>query len=1550
MLFASCAVVKKDPPLKKPYDLSKKAIKQFKKGNYQRSIDYLEKVARIMEERNLTHDDVYPTTYAKIGDNLTEMGKYAEAREMYMHAFNLTNDSNVYYMYDYFPSINDLYHKISVHDSLLFDTLMSEDRSFSKMYLPIDTMIVTGKYTGTIKLAVTSAQSYKDQVISLYKMMNEGGQVWLHKLGEGKEVKTDKEYTYYDYTAFDSTAPINFQGGRHFVYAESFIPLNKNDQLAKMYLNGIRFTGTFGQNIMGYKTIITKDFPFYRNHLIDVYISSLDDVEGAFTDSTRSFNTYVMQTGYYRGKMVWDLICEPSHDDIYRYIRYCNDNNLSYMESVEYFPRYYIGWLMNDAPMSVEHVHDELVALRDSNQLDFTRYDDLIQATDWTTFAENEVKGLREDGNFLRALKQAELLQKYAEFKQNDSLIATSRLVQGELYIDIGHRNNATNLLNQALGYFKDSKDEVSLARTKQILDEVEDPKSIEVMVQANHQTHFYMALHPNGKYFYTAGWDGMVKKWDLKTERVVINLKSQHDFLQDIKVSANGKYVVTFDQNGKIVVYESYGLNTIKVMQPADYMTDIDISPDGKWIGYLTGDSIAYLLDWQNSEKPIELVEHKKQVSAITFDPSKNFVWTGGRDSLICHWNLETKKIKTRYFETAKVYSIGVSPNGVFMACVTHDTNVALWSTYETKRIGKVKTSFDRVLDNIYFATPTFSHDNLYMSMISQSGAFMMVALSERRFRSFRNVHNTMVVQLQYHPVQRILFALDMDYRIKKLDVRNYRPKTSKSIPTELIENRSTMLYRTEISQDNTAILNICIGETTDLYRYDLSTGGGEVLLKGVSSIQNEITAGNSLVTYSDHLYLDNEKGEFELLQKMPYELEPYALDLMRGMMYGIKDDRYLVKFDLEKEDSVYQVPLPDSMMVGLNIERLRFLPDLNQVLVQPRNSSLHFVDCKTGEFSTNRDLIFSESPHQFEIDRTNSVCAMYHNHQINAYDLTRGEFVFKKDLNEQGNDGFASALAVYPEKNLIAYGNKNFQAVVQNYLTGDTIFISEPFSWYIFRLNFFNDKPLLSITSIGNSVELVNYEKGRRLLDIYPRRNGTYITMIDSGYYWAPKTALNSITFKDGRRVYPVESFDHIFNRPDKVLEKSPFVSPLYLQAISHAVQKRTKGKNRYRDLKNLPTILIKNLYAIDEQVNQELLKVLVQATDFQNNVSRIYITVNGVPALGVNGFEVKPVQQLEQEINVILNEGNNRVAIWCENTEGITSLKENILVNYSPTSETKADLYLVALSVSSYADSTYDLRYAAKDGQDFVNSFDSARSKYRNVYVDTLFNENAIKENLSKVADRLSYSRPNDKIVVFVSGHGLLDKNFDFYFASHDCDFNNPEKRGIPYSAIEGLFDNASARQRILLIDACHSGEVDKDEIIATTNVIGTEGSKGIISYSYKGASTKKTADQVGLENSFELMKELFADIGSKGIQVISAAAGNSYALESDIWGNGVFTASILEAIQSNDADYNDDGEISVSELRTFVTEEVYRLTKGKQRPTVRNENIEYDFSVW
>ncbi|RYY37266.1 MAG: caspase family protein, partial [Sphingobacteriaceae bacterium] len=312
---------------------------------------------------------------------------------------------------------------------------------------------------------------------------------------------------------------------------------------------------------------------------------------------------------------------------------------------------------------------------------------------------------------------------------------------------------------------------------------------------------------------------------------------------------------------------------------------------------------------------------------------------------------------------------------------------------------------------------------------------------------------------------------------------------------------------------------------------------------------------------------------------------------------------------------------------------------------------------------------------------------------------------------------------------------------------------------------------------------------------------------------------------------------------------------------------------------------------------------------------------------------------------ELPIKLMNGQNRIKYSVYNTKGAKSLSENIDVVYEPAIPLKPKVYFAGIGVSTYKDSRMNLKYADKDIRDIATE---VKAKFAGSEVITLLNADATVANIKQLKQKFIQTNVDDIIILYISGHGLLNNSADFFYATYETNFTAPDLTALPYKDIEELLDGVPARKKLVMIDACHSGEADKSDKALTANLATNV--KPTLSPGAKGFG-KTPAKQTGLQNSFMLMQNLFVDLNEgSGAVVISAAAGDSFALESPRWNNGIFTYSVIKALKDNEADYNKDQQINLSELRKYVYETVSKETGGKQQPTTREENLGFDWQVW
>ncbi|HEY1038758.1 MAG TPA: caspase family protein, partial [Bacteroidia bacterium] len=485
--------------------------------------------------------------------------------------------------------------------------------------------------------------------------------------------------------------------------------------------------------------------------------------------------------------------------------------------------------------------------------------------------------------------------------------------------------------------------------------------------------------------------------------------------------------------------------------------------------------------------------------------------------------------------------------------------------------------------------------------------------------------------------------------------------------------------------------------------------------------------------------------------------------------------------------------------------------------------------------------------------------------------------------------------------------------------------------------------------LASVGVDGMIKNWNnKGELLGTISAFDEKDYLYINTDNYYYTSKGALKNIGFRIQNRIFSFDQFDLKYNRPDLALKELPFVDTMLLESYNNAYLKRLKKINvNENDLtvkKNVPSLTLtlpKSLNTTHSEFSFD-----INAGDSISTLQKLFITINGVPSGSKTGEDLTG-NKLNKKVTLDLGPGENMIQVYVSNSDNINSLKQSFKAVYK-TKAQKPDLYIACIGAGHYQQKEFNLEYAEKDARDVVELF-SGSKLYNNVYSKILVNESVKKDSLKALRNFVEKASYNDVVIVFVAGHGILNKNLDYYLSTHDINFARPEENGIAYEELDNLLDNIRSRKKVLLIDACHSGEIDKEEVdIKPDTVIQKSDDK--LSFRAAGTTIQKKGD-MSLKSSFELSKTLFADMRvNNGTTVISSAGGAEYALESKEWKNGAFTFCFLKGLKKGKADVNGDNEIYLGELQEYLSTTVSELTKGKQVSTSRTENLQNDFRIW
>jgi hypothetical protein len=143
-----------------------------------------------------------------------------------------------------------------------------------------------------------------------------------------------------------------------------------------------------------------------------------------------------------------------------------------------------------------------------------------------------------------------------------------------------------------------------------------------------------------------------------------------------------------------------------------------------------------------------------------------------------------------------------------------------------------------------------------------------------------------------------------------------------------------------------------------------------------------------------------------------------------------------------------------------------------------------------------------------------------------------------------------------------------------------------------------------------------------------------------------------------------------------------------------------------------------------------------------------------------------------------------------------------------------EQKETKWAILIGINKYHESIGSLKYAVNDVISFRDVLLSATYNFPEDQVLMLSDDEKAEfkptfANIhSLLASWLSVPKPQDMVLVFFAGHGRL-VNGQTVLIPNDATANSVHTLGIPLSYLQGLIQQCRAKQKLLILDACHSG---------------------------------------------------------------------------------------------------------------------------------------------
>jgi uncharacterized caspase-like protein len=307
------------------------------------------------------------------------------------------------------------------------------------------------------------------------------------------------------------------------------------------------------------------------------------------------------------------------------------------------------------------------------------------------------------------------------------------------------------------------------------------------------------------------------------------------------------------------------------------------------------------------------------------------------------------------------------------------------------------------------------------------------------------------------------------------------------------------------------------------------------------------------------------------------------------------------------------------------------------------------------------------------------------------------------------------------------------------------------------------------------------------------------------------------------------------------------------------------------------------------------------------------KIYSEMRGVVLKGASAaapiISRKKTDQIEECKVIDITGGENEINLTAFNESNTIQGPLRAIRFNTGIKVEEPHLYILAVGINEYLDRGIDLKYAARDADDFIRKIsDQSSTLYNqeNVHSILLRNREATKGAIfGAVQDISKKAKPQDSFIFFAAGHGILQQN-QYYMLTHDFRGEVRDADIISSNEIVEISKKIKSLSQLYVFDTCHAGGVDY-----------------IVSGLYD-ARMSVLARKMGLH-------------------IYASASGRQAAIDGYM-GNGLFTHTLLDGLNNNrNADKNKDGSVSIVGLGEYskkMTTDISKEIGHEQTPLIIN----------
>lgn len=1047
----------------------------------------------------------------------------------------------------------------------------------------------------------------------------------------------------------------------------------------------------------------------------------------------------------------------------------------------------------------------------------------------------------------------------------------------------------------------------------------------IELRIQDGHYSLVTsLAFSPDGKLLASGAYDRGILLWDMASGRELRRIECE-DAIQSLDFSPNGRLLLSVLDNGKAQIHEVESGTLIRTLSVSDgHLYAGKFLPNGK--EFITSGPYVATLWSLKQQEPVASFEGERSFCeyncghALAVSPDGKWMVVADRNGEVTLWNIPRRELVKRctYYEPS-----GFSHSGVTSVLFLPDSRSFVVGS---EIHGLIRWPVDPAAQPhvLLPAQPITSGLSFKFNdmAISRDGGTLVAVYLEAVQDKFERPDN-----LGYH-----IFDLKTEKLIKSVDVGNSNEITCMAfspVSDTLILNRGAVPQIVR-ETDATTVFEFKGHLTETIANYWIMRATKKHLLLHPATVVERV--GKEVISW------DLKSG------RVVQHYAPHT-DMVLGMALS-SNEKWLATGGADRRLIVSEVASGDTLWTKefyQPVFTVAFSPEDTCVYTVLMGGQVAVWNARTGQFirdlpSVSRD--WYQTPMSLAFTNTGLVAwgeflrspedgklvVEFDSHTDRLHDIQTLDS--GKTLLTTGWDGRVILRSLYYGAKPVLMGAKLGDRVYCAAVSPDEKWIATGAADNLIRIYDRKGNFCYQLTGHqGGVVSLTFSADGHHLIS--GSQDGTvkvwdvesqtekythilldeqrWTVMQPSGHFYATDEGMKSMYFVQGKEIFHLDQFFEAFYQPQLTTNLLGQLVPESAAELKQVIAQ-------------LPPE-VKILYPPKGESRSSRIELLLKITDQGGGIDEVKILQNGKRIAAKESKSMHAGKSYARSYYIDLVPGLNVIQASAFGQNRIESKTDEIQITL-PADEPTSACYVLAIGINQYKNPTLNLNYAADDAESVAELIEKqGKQLFTRVETRLLINEDATRENILKELGELArVVKPTDVFYFFYAGHG---SNYDeqFYFVPSNCTrLYEPEsltKEALPVSEIVESLKAIPALKQVLFIDACHSG--------SSTAMLAE-----------RGASEEKALAQLSR---------------SAGVHILAAAGSDQAATEFQELGHGVFTYTVLEALQGKADGAPEDHKVTVYELKSFLDDQVpeYSLKYKHQAQYPNTFSIGHDFPI-